>query len=285
MDQGKKESENRRRMLEEERKQCRRGDRYWGIDLVVQEILRQREEEKLMMEAEEYRRFLQEKARRRRELDRKKIEAESLKQRAEDSLNEEIERDVMSQEEKRQCTIDRFWGLEKDERDRQGYLKEMAIEDVFSRTYEREVKEHFLHQKWSTEAAIKLEREQKEKLSKEIRYQKQYLKMFKHAKSSDHVINYRWPTKTVVAPKNAKKKMFLRPYKSKVKGYPMDAVYDPERMTNPVNVFHVADSTHLSGRKGKLDITQTPNTFRLAEPSKEVIFDVDWPCYCCSWMK
>ncbi|OQR84888.1 hypothetical protein ACHHYP_12569 [Achlya hypogyna] len=257
-----READDRRGLLAAERAQCARGDRFWGIDQRVREIRRQQLEESMMREAEDMRRKLTENARRREETLRKAAEEQERKRRSEDSLIETHERQAMQHQEFQQCKVDTFWGVQKQESDERFCQEQMTMEDAASLRHATELWEAQLHARWAMDAARALELEKKKRLGEEIKFQKQYLKVFRRAKTSEAVIKYRWPTQAVVE-LEARRGV---PATDDV-AYNLDVVLDPARQANPKHIFHTASSSHTVGRKGKLDISHPPASFHLAQPS------------------
>ena len=244
------EGEERRGMVDEERTQCSRGDRFYGIDTEIREIIRQQKEEEWIKEAEEYQKEFQLKTLKRREMDRKKVEEKRRLQREKDIPLEKNANAIMIINETQQRTIDRFWGVENDEKERKQCQTHMALEDLLSRTYARNLKEAILHRKWTNAASLKKENLAIKVKKRERKIQKQYMKMFKASTASDAVLNFRWPTKKAVLSLDDNNQ-------PGIKGYAMDVVYDPNRFSNPKNIFHMANSS------SKMDISTRKNAFHL----------------------
>ncbi|KDO28546.1 hypothetical protein SPRG_06405 [Saprolegnia parasitica CBS 223.65] len=258
--EGHREADERRGLLHAEKAQCSQSDRFWGLDQRVVEIRRQLLEESMLREAEEMRRKLNENARRREDSLRKAAEEQERKRRSEDSLIETHERQGMQLQELLQCKVDTFWGVQKQENDERCCQEQMLLEDALSARYARDLLEAQLHARWAVDAARSLELEKRQRLGEEIKFQKQYLKLFRRAKTSEDVIRYRWPTLQVV-------ELATKPKAGVAEdavAYNLDVVLDP---ATPKHTFHSASGSHTVGRKGKLEISHPPPYFRVDQPS------------------
>ncbi|EQC33870.1 hypothetical protein SDRG_08551 [Saprolegnia diclina VS20] len=256
-----READERRGLLHAEKAQCSQSDRFWGLDQRIVEIRRQLVEESMLREAEEMRRKLNENARRREDSLRKAAEEQERKRRSEDSLIETHERQGMQLQELLQCKVDTFWGVQKQENDERCCQDQMLLEDAASARYAQDLLEAQLHARWALDAARALEMEKKKRLGEEIKFQKQYLKLFQRATTSQVVIRYRWPTLQVV-------ELATKPkVATEDSAYSLDVVLDPVRRATPKHTFHSASGSHTVGRKGKLEISQPPPCFRLDQPS------------------
>lgn len=120
--EGRRESSERRGMIQEERCQRMEGDSFFGLDIRYKEVKRQRDEEKSMYEAEEHRRQQRKLVEERRAMERKMQNEIATKQRQLDTINEAKERARMSDIEALQCSVDRFWGIEIDLVQRNKYM-------------------------------------------------------------------------------------------------------------------------------------------------------------------
>lgn len=130
----------------------------------------------------------------------------------------------------------------------------MKMEDELSAQVRRVECETHLHALWKDQAKHNEEKKQLVLAQKEKKHQKQYIKLFNRAKNSEFAINYQWPTRKAIAPKNFKQGLFKRKFKTEIKGYSLEVVYDPSRVLRPKNTFHFSNGAQSSGRKGKLDI-------------------------------
>ncbi|KAF0688458.1 Aste57867_19923 [Aphanomyces stellatus] len=274
-DEGQREADERRAMMQIERAQCSQGDRFWGIDNISREIRRQMHEECMMREAEELRRALQEAARRREELQRRAAEEQERKRRSEDSALELRERNAMQVQELLQCKTDTFWGVQKQENDEKCCQQQMIREDFESHKYMEDVLAAQLHARWGMEAARALKEDNMRRLHQENRHRKQGgPQLFNRATTSESILLYRWPTQTAFVEPPMDPSTTSRP-KRKAKEsdtkfqYMLDVVLDPERRANPKHIFHTASNAHTVGRKGKLELSQPPSCYHLEKPRVE----------------
>ena len=136
-------------MRHEEHLQRARGDRFWGIDAkeeasklkkMLTERLKAQDDElalrargKELIEAEKDRMFAE-----------RKIEA----------ANEARNRKRLQEEEEAQCSIDKFWGVDKEERDRQRCIRDMHLEDRSSLEREQQDRISLKHSRWLEEETI-----------------------------------------------------------------------------------------------------------------------------------
>ncbi|CAK4109713.1 unnamed protein product [Aphanomyces euteiches] len=256
-----REAEERHDMLASERVQCDFGDRFWGIDQRAREVHRQLAEESLMREAEDLRRALHDAARKREEMQRRAADELDRKRRSEDSALESRERQAMQMQEMLQCKSDSFWGVQKQENDEKCSMDEMAQQDAESQQYTQDLMAAQLHARWAMEAARALKEENIRRSVQEVRYRKQYMRLFKRATTSQDIVLYRWPSQST--PQGLE-----RPGSSSTTGfqYRLDAVLDPQRHSNPKHIFHTASSAHMVGRKGKLDLSQKESCYELEKP-------------------
>lgn len=282
-----REAFERTTMLFEEQAQTRGGDRFWGLELMAVEFKRQAQEEALMAEAEARRKVLEANARARAERREQLAQSTEAARLREEAQTQAREREAMSDEEQAQVRAqDRFWGLDRDAEVSQSSLLNMMWEDALSRKHAAVETERRQHRAWATEARAVERKHVEERLARERRYQKQYLKRFYRATSSKSMMDFVWPTNTRVYLKKKQqknigrvdvlftKKDVLLKSEEDDRHYRLDHLYPELRFypTKPAqqmiqfvqhpqqHVFHSADSS-ISSRKTKSMISSIRDHF------------------------
>ena len=212
-------------MRRAELEQCNKGDTFWGIDFLQHAREHAKELERRMKEAEEKKKLDAENEKKEAIERRKKM---SSKRKEEMKLERQRNRELIA-EEKAQCNIDRFWGVDKAEKDRRKRMLEMENEDIQSRKREESDRLKALQDGWYREYLAEKRAKDLNSARHQVHTREGYLADFYSARSSDRVLDYRWPLTTFVD---------HLPNKWHSSGFSMKEVYDTARIDAPASVFH-----------------------------------------------
>jgi Ca2+-binding EF-hand superfamily protein len=227
-------------MARAEAEQCSKGDKFWGIDFMIQAQKHRLEVERRLKLAEE------EKKRRDEEEKQKAIERrqEMFAGRKVEMLQERQRNKEMVEEERQQTSIDRFWGVDRAEIDRKRRCKEMVVQDAESRERENYERLSALHTLWLNEHRDKKRAEDLNKAREQTATREGYMSDFYRAESSQNILSYRWPSSTFVS---------HLPHRWETNGFRMDEVYDTTRIDAPASVFHDLNSIRSAPPKAARD--------------------------------
>lgn len=109
-----------------------------------------------------------------------------------DPLGNQVESSLMEKEEAEQRKTDRFWGQDKDFKDREHERSLMLTEDAASFANEKWFETVALHKKWDEEYQRNLWFENRSQAKYKEIERREYLKFVNSSLSSDEVINFVW---------------------------------------------------------------------------------------------
>lgn len=105
------------------------------------------------------------------------------------------ENSEMLQAEKEQTQTDKFWGLDKESKDKSNEISLMSKEEVYSAAHELYCKTENMQKLWEEEEIYWAERVAIENKKEEENACMTYLRDFYSSTNSGYIMNYKWPTK------------------------------------------------------------------------------------------